>query len=170
MAFARARSFWEFSSGSESHVETDYSGPIARQHVHQCREFGPGPGPTPFCRQAFFVDHRQHDCWERSHLTTRAQTEVIGFQFEQVEDGGAGYVERDHDEDGAKCQGSRTDENKDCKRTLISYVSWSDGAPLGAPGQGPLGFYPAPASCRLPRKYLARRSPGAGQEDTIPRN
>src|SRR5262245_52805771 len=32
----------------ESHIETDYSGPIARQYVHQCREFGPGPGPTPF--------------------------------------------------------------------------------------------------------------------------
>src|SRR4030095_6688881 len=93
----------------ESHVETDDSGPIARQHVHQCREFGPGPGPTPFCRQAFFVDHRQYDCWEGSHLTTREQTEVVGFQFDQVEDGGTGYVEHDHDEDGAECQGSRTD-------------------------------------------------------------
>ena len=40
-------------------------------------------------------------------MTPREETEIVGFQFDQVEDGGAGEEEHDNEEDSAECQGRR---------------------------------------------------------------
>jgi len=41
-------------------------------------------------------------------MTPRDETEVVGFQFDQVEERNADYVEPDNDADGAEGQGRRT--------------------------------------------------------------
>src|SRR5439155_23034705 len=83
-------------------IQTDHSDPISRQQVYQSSDLGPGPRPASFGREAFFIDYRHHDRWRRWHRTTRDETEVVGFQFDQVEDGSAGEEEQDDEEDGAK--------------------------------------------------------------------
>ena len=40
-------------------------------------------------------------------MTPRDETEVLGFQFDQVEERNADYEEHDDDADGAECQGRR---------------------------------------------------------------
>jgi hypothetical protein len=40
-------------------------------------------------------------------MTPRDETEVVGFQFDQVEERNTAYEEPDNDADGAECQGRR---------------------------------------------------------------
>lgn len=48
-------------------------------------------------------------------MTPRDETEVIGFQFDQVEDRNAVYEEPDNDADSAECQGRRTNREQGFK-------------------------------------------------------
>jgi hypothetical protein len=48
-------------------------------------------------------------------MTPRDETEVVGFQFDQVEERNADYEEPDNDADGAECQGRRADREQGFK-------------------------------------------------------
>jgi hypothetical protein len=107
----------------ESDVKTDHSRPILRQHIHQSRDLGPGPRPAPFRIKAFFIDHRHHDRWRSWHIPTREETEVLGFQLNQSEDGGAGQPEHDDEKNGAEGQGRRIDRAQGFKQSHRSRPS-----------------------------------------------
>jgi hypothetical protein len=59
--------------------------------------------------EAFFIDERHNDRRRGRQLTAREEPQVVGFQFDQVEDGDAGEEEQYHEEDGTQCQGHRID-------------------------------------------------------------
>jgi hypothetical protein len=48
-------------------------------------------------------------------MTPRDETEVVGFQFDQVEERNADDEEHDHDADGAECQRRRTEREQGFK-------------------------------------------------------
>src|SRR5215510_14256883 len=92
----------------EHDVKTDHPGAVSRQDIHQGRELRPGPGPASFRIEAFLIDRSDHHRRGGWHMPTRDETEVVGFQFDQVEERNAVYEEPDNDADSAECQGRRT--------------------------------------------------------------
>ena len=73
----------------ETDVKTDHFNPILRQDVHKSSELRPGPRPAPFRIEALFIYQRHNDRRRRPQMATRQEAEVIGFQFDHVEDGDA---------------------------------------------------------------------------------
>ena len=87
-------------------VKADHFGAVLRQDVYKRSHFGPWPGPAAFLIEAFFIDERQGYSGGGAQVTSRQETEVIGLQFDHIEDGNAD-MEKDHNQkDGGECEGS----------------------------------------------------------------